>query len=133
MNPLGELISGFARVRGPVTMIGNLIVDEGAELSPENPNCEILLKDERRLEATVFFDFPEDFAPSKTTEDNLTDEEFSSVCRALMISPHVGIAISATDAARTEYRRVGILCVDFDRRLDMRASHYPAPSSLVLV
>jgi hypothetical protein len=126
LNPLGALQSGFARIQAPITQI----VKVGREATRKGTSCSIRLKDGSFTAAAIFFDI----------------DRYDS-CQALMITPHLGLAIIPTSAGRNTYLRVGLVSVNLlwdaaknvklymsSRPPDqfLRASAFPQPSCVTL-
>jgi hypothetical protein len=89
-NPLGELGSGFARIKGPVTCV----IDVAQQQSSSGRNCMIRMADCGLAEGCVYFDV-----------------EAYGECDVLMITPHTGIAILPVDLTNNTYIRVGAVSV----------------------
>jgi hypothetical protein len=122
-NPLGELESGFARIRGPVTKV----TEVAHTISRKGRPCFIRLKDQSLTAASIFFDV-----------DAYDD------CEVLMITPHAGLALVPSPTANNSYLRVGVVSIQAlwnaveIMRLTERperwlpASAYPEPRTITL-
>ncbi|KAF2687996.1 HET-domain-containing protein [Lentithecium fluviatile CBS 122367] len=111
-NPFGELKAGFARLRGPLTVI------EEVERHEESisRNCLLRLRDQARVKAKVFFDF-----------------EIYENAPVLMITPYAGLALKHMDPGGDQFARVGIVQIwkDPDSR-PLSISQLPEPTTIVL-
>ncbi|KAF2825366.1 HET-domain-containing protein [Ophiobolus disseminans] len=88
-NPLGELKSGYASIRGPLTVIS----DTDQEIFGNTTNgkaCKVHLSGHRYVYGGVYFD--------------LEDYE---TCNILMITPYDGLALRPVNATTNTYVRVG--------------------------
>ncbi|KAJ4378009.1 hypothetical protein N0V83_000839 [Neocucurbitaria cava] len=123
-NPLGELKSGFARIIGPVTSI----VSVDHKVSRSGRACKVLLRDQRPVAASVYFDF----------------DPYDS-CQILMITPHTGIAITPVGTEKDTFVRVGAVSVgrvwddvELSRASERRGRYltalaFPPPTSITLL
>jgi hypothetical protein len=124
INPLGELTSGFAKIKAPVAAIVHVL----PALSINGRECRISMTENRVAEAGVYFDFD--------TYDS---------CKVLMITLHAGLAIVPVDIAEGTYARVGVVSVYrvyrpeseglayMNRDRSLSASHYPSPTIVTLL
>jgi hypothetical protein len=122
-NPLGELKSGSARIKGPLTTI--ISIEHIPTINGRA--CKIRLRDQKFQKATVHLDL-----------------EYYDSCEAVMITPYVGLAVTPTLSDENRYVRVGIVTVhrdDHERDHNgmvvfgpsFTASDWPAPSTVVLL
>jgi len=112
-NPLGELKSGFAKLRGPVTVVEQV----GKDGTSEGLSCLLRLRGEYSVEAKVRFDF-----------DTLDP------CPVIMITPHTGLALKSISISRCEYVRIGTVQVWKDPNNPVLSSlQYPAPVTITLL
>jgi hypothetical protein len=126
LNPLGELQSGFARVTAPITKI----LKVGREATRKGTPCSIRLMNGSLTAAAIFFDI----------------HRYES-CQALMITPHLGLAIVPASVGRDTFLRIGLVSVnplwDAARNIQLcksthppdrflRASVFPQPTCVTL-
>ncbi|KAL6709877.1 hypothetical protein ACN47E_000662 [Coniothyrium glycines] len=125
-NPLGELESGFARIRAPLVEV----VDVAVEQTLEGRECLVTMKGDTLAVGSVFFDV-----------------EFYDRCHVLMITPHTGLAVVQHENGRDEYVRVGIVSVYTkwavpavserptaeDRDRSLSAADYPEVKTIMLL
>ena len=90
LNPLGALVCGHATIKAPMTSI----VSIESKTTRKGAPCMIQLKDGSLTAAAIFFDI-----------DN------HQACNALMITPHLGIAMVRGDKIEETYVRVGMVSV----------------------
>jgi hypothetical protein len=126
-NPLGELKSGYAKIKGPLTSLSAVRQDDHAS---NGIACEIRLTEQRRVVAGVHFD--------------LDDYDH---CEVLMLTTFAGLAIRSVDASKGTYVRIGVLQVYagkglshdsgepilLDHKQGLTASDYPQPTSITLL
>ena len=117
-NPLGELESGFARIKAPqVTM-----VDLDPNLTINGRKGKVQLRDQTKRAVSVYFDV-----------------EYHQACDALMITPTLGLAVVAVESRENHFLRVGVVEVlqmdgtngDGFEKLD--SSNWPEPRSVTLL
>jgi hypothetical protein len=128
-NTLGELVSGFARIKGSVARVINI----AKELSSVGRVCMICMEAGRFAEGSVYFDV-----------DNY------ETCDVLMVTPYTGIAMIPVDTQQDTYVRVGAVSVyrifdpenelhnidrpaSVNRDRSLGAAHYPAPTIITLL
>jgi hypothetical protein len=124
-NPLGELKTGYAKIKGPVAAV----FDVASQQSSKGRSCRVRMTDDRLAEGTVYFDI-----------------EVHPSLQVLMITPHTGIAIIPVDVAEGTYTRVGAVSVYrvfdtgngdsrawVDRDNSLSASYYPKPTIITLL
>jgi hypothetical protein len=128
-NPLGEVATGFARIKGPVVSVFNI----RHEASSSRKFCMFRMADDKIARGSMYFDV-----------------EVHECCQALMITPHTGIAIVSIDAQGGTYTRVGAVSVymindlkselpqlDFlsitDRDRSLSSDCYPEPTVITLL
>jgi hypothetical protein len=115
-NPLGELESGFARIKGPVTSV----VDVAPQQSSSGRSCMIHTASHGLTEGSVYFDV-----------DPYED------CDVLMTTPHTGIAILPVDSTNNTYTRVGAVrvhkCFQNDSLNQLVEPQYPEPTVVTLL
>jgi hypothetical protein len=116
-NPLGELKTGFARLRGPLTMIE----DVRSTYPPSaSDSCWLQLRDHSRIEAYVFFDFD--------AYDNSP---------VLMITSNIGLVIRQVRVGGDQFVRAGIVQIPMTQGFfdDVRLSvvQLPAPTTITLL
>jgi hypothetical protein len=89
INPLGELESGYAKLKGPLTTLA--VAPEGTmgHTSSER-GYTIRISPQRHVYSSVYFDL-----------------ESYDTCDALMITSHTGLAIRPVDIHENTYVRVG--------------------------
>lgn len=93
INPLGELKSGYARIRGSLTTL--TAVDQKAIGHLSNGRaCTIQLTDKRHVYSGVYF-----------------DHERFDTCDVVMITPYAGLAIRPVESKQNTYVRVGAILV----------------------
>jgi len=90
LNPLGALDSGYAKIEAPMTQIINIESKTTGKGTP----CMIQLEDGSLTAAAIFFDI-----------------DSYQACNALMITPHLGIAIVRVNKIEDTYVRVGLVSV----------------------
>lgn len=125
LNPLGELASGFARIRGPITSLGNV----ASQVSSTGRACVIQLVDEEIAQGSMYFDI-----------------DVYEGCDVLMLTPNTGLAIIPVERRDQTYVRVGVVSLytrgstPYDpvqsfftkRGRDFAAADYPEPSCITL-
>jgi hypothetical protein len=130
INPLGELKSGYAKIRGPLTTLTTIDQEVLGHLC-NGRACTIQLTRQRRVYSGVFF-----------------DHEMYDTCDVIMITSHLGLAIRPTKSTQGTYVRVGQLSI-YERMYDvandanmvvskglertLTASDYPEPTSITLL
>ncbi len=102
LNPLGELQAGFARISGPITTITGISQDAATRKLPYR-SCRIQMRDQSYHDARVLFDV-----------------ETYEQCDVLVIAPSFGLAVSCTNAERSEYVRVGFVVI---RRVEVKETN----------
>ncbi|RAR12327.1 HET-domain-containing protein [Stemphylium lycopersici] len=86
-NPLGELVSGFAKIKAPVVQVSKI----AKEQSYTGRDCMVHMGENQVTEAGVYFDV-----------------ECYDSCEVLMITPHTGIAVVPVHGRDSmTYSRVG--------------------------
>jgi hypothetical protein len=123
-NPLGELTSGFAKIKGPVATLLQVL----PALSINRGKCRVSMTENRVAEAGVY-----------------SDIDVHDPCKVLMIIPHAGLAIVLVDIAEGTYARVGVVSVYrfyhpeseglayMNRDESLSASHYPSLTIVTLL
>jgi hypothetical protein len=128
-NPLGELKSGYANIKGPLTSLDAIPHDPHDHLS-NGKACEVRLTGQRRVVAGVHFDL----------------EDYDS-CEVLMLTTFAGLAIRSVDVSKRTYVRVGVIQIYAGRGLShdsgepivvdwkqgLTALHFPPPASITLL
>ncbi|KAF2848692.1 HET-domain-containing protein [Plenodomus tracheiphilus IPT5] len=89
-NPLGELESGFAKLKGPVTTL----YDVASDATSLGRTCTVRMTEGLEADGSVYFDL-----------------ELHNQCEVLMITPHTGLAIVPVGAEEGVYVRVGAVSV----------------------
>jgi hypothetical protein len=91
-NPHGELEkeTGYANIRAPITSVVNIEPD----LTRNGRACMIKLTDQSLVAASIYFDL-----------------DRYDACAALMITPHLGLAIVPVPNKNDTYLRVGLIQV----------------------
>ncbi|KAL1592634.1 hypothetical protein SLS60_011050 [Paraconiothyrium brasiliense] len=122
INPLGELINGFVKIRGPVATVSDI----SPQQSSDGRECLVHMTNGRLGEGRVHFDV------------NVHDS-----CQVLMVTPHTGVAITPVNPIEGTYIRVGAVSVYrvfrpasetsqrdspaiIERDKSLSASHYPS-------
>lgn len=132
-NPLGELESGFIKIKGPITSIVEISDEKVRESTTGGRACKIQMRLHVLAECSVYFDI----------------DSYDS-CDVLMITPRTGIVITQADTNKDTYVRVGVLSVHriwdgitepgqfnptdpeyLDRSIS--AANYPEPTSITLL
>lgn len=116
-NPLGELKSGFARIRGPLSVA--LHINPKRVRAASGHECVMRLIDDRLVTAWINLDF-----------------EVYEQCTLVMLTPYAGLAILQVNSERSEYMRVGAVQVQRNEDLDQplfSKEQYPQPTSIVLI
>jgi hypothetical protein len=133
INLLGELESGYARIKGPITTLIAIEQEKVKHLKhlSNGRACTVQLSKNRHVYAGVYFDC----------------ETYES-CNVLMITSEAGLVIRPIDVDNGTYIRVGAISVyvregmvdDEGREVDLgehyqslEASDYPEPISITLV
>jgi hypothetical protein len=129
VNPLGEIMDGFAKIRARITAL----FDVATQPWERGMVCKIRMTNNRVADGRVFFDF----------------DVFES-CEVVMVTPHNGIAIIPVNVAESTYVRVGALSVYriiepsskdsereslnmFGQDKSLTASHYPDSKIITLL
>lgn len=90
-NPLGELLSGFARIRAPRSTIFDIgEIEEDGQISSRKG--KVRLRDQTERAVNVYFDV-----------------ERLRTCDALMITPVLGIAVRPINMDEQQFVRVGLV------------------------
>jgi len=90
LNPLGALDAGHAVLRAPMTTIFSI----ESQATRKGTPCMIQLRDGSLTTAAIFFDI----------------DRYESA-KALMITPHLGIALVTVDGMMDTYTRIGMVFV----------------------
>lgn len=92
-NPLGELESGYARIKAPLTILKMTEQDRfGADTIGRS--CVVRLKNGRFAHASVYFDGPR-----------------YETCQVLMVTTSAGLAVQAVEERENTYVRVGAVLI----------------------
>jgi len=87
LDPFGEITAGFARIRGPLTLVTRVKADTD---TVQFPSCKLQLGSGALVNAFAMFD----------------SVDYRS-CSAMMITGHVGICIEKVEGTTDTYTRVG--------------------------
>ena len=129
-NPLGELKSGYANIKGPLTTL--TAVDQKRNGHTSNGKaCTVRLSRQRHVYAGVYFDL-----------------ETYDTCDVIMITPYAGLAIRSVDSSKNTYVRVGAVVAYMrmgvvddvgapvtveEKDASLSAADHPHPTSITLL
>lgn len=120
IDPFGALKEGFARVKGPVTLVTDIQAEEEFAHS-FGSGCMFQLSNGTLTEGTVLFDFVH-----------------RTSCDVMMITPSWGICIEKVPHTTNTYVRIGVVRIrkiplaERGRRVPITSDHVP-PRSVILV
>jgi hypothetical protein len=116
-NPLGELKSGYALIRGPLVKVH--YIKPQRTCGSSGREGKMRLEDRTQVTAWVNFDF-----------------DIAEECTVLMLTPYTGIAIMVVDQEFEEYVRIGAVQVERNYDLDnplFTTKQYPEPTTVMVV
>lgn len=129
-NPLGELKSGYAKIRAPLTTL-TITVQNHIGHASNGVACAVGLRDQQQVYGGVHFDV-----------------ESYETCDVVMISVDAGLVVRPVNSSKGTYIRVGLVSIyngygGFDKEGSevkfgewgtlLTASHYPEPVSITLL
>jgi hypothetical protein len=129
-NILGELKSGYARIKGPLTTL-TAVAQKYIGHTSQGRACTVRLLEHRHVYAGVYFDV-----------------DTYETCDVVMITPGAGLALRPVDGRKGTYVRVGALSVYMsegvvddkgdpvsinERLSSLSPSDYPEPTSVTLL
>jgi hypothetical protein len=129
-NALGELKSGYAKIKAPLTTL-TVTAQKNIGHASNGLACTVRLREQRRVYAGVSFDI-----------------ESHETCDVVMIAVNAGLAIRPVDLSKGTYVRIGLVSIykgeggldsegrelDLgDRTVSLQASDYSEPISITLI